>query len=157
MSGRRGSYASTTAPMIPARSSTEMTSKGKKNVLKRAVPSSCAVPVSRGCSAAAARYVRPSLPGSYERLFHDAGLERAVLPIRSDLDLASAVTGERLERAIGVLYLPRTERQSHYFHASLANQFDVVLHFDRTRAVEPLERSALWPNDELAETYPSGL
>ena len=100
--------------------------------------------------------VRPSLPGSYERLFHDAGIGRAALPIRTDLDLASALTGERLERAIGVLYLPRSERQSHYFHASLANQFDVVLHFDETRAIEPLERSALWPVDELAETYPSG-
>jgi len=101
--------------------------------------------------------VRPSLPGSYERLFHDAGIDRAVLPIRTDLDLASALSGERLERAIGVLYLPRTERQSHYFHASLAKQFDAVLHFDETRAVEPLERSSLWPADELAETYPSGL
>jgi erythromycin esterase-like protein/predicted phosphoribosyltransferase len=101
--------------------------------------------------------VRPSLPGSYERLLHDAGIDRAVLPIRTDLDLASALSGERLERAIGVLYLPRSERQSHYFHASMAKQFDVVLHFDQTRAVEPLERSSLWPVDELAETYPSGL
>jgi erythromycin esterase-like protein/predicted phosphoribosyltransferase len=101
--------------------------------------------------------VRPSLPGSYERLFHDAGLQRALLPIRTDLDLASALSEERLERAIGVLYLPRTERQSHYFHASLARQFDFVLHFDETRAVEPLERSAAWLSSELAETFPSGL
>jgi erythromycin esterase-like protein len=80
-----------------------------------------------------------------------------ILPIRSDPDLASALEDERLERAIGVLYLPQTERQSHYFHASLASQFDFVVHFDVTRAVKPLERTAAWPADEIAETYPSGL
>jgi erythromycin esterase-like protein len=62
-----------------------------------------------------------------------------------------------LERAIGVLYMPETERQSHYFHARLSRQFDYVLHFDETRAVEPLERTSLWESGELAETYPTGL
>jgi len=62
-----------------------------------------------------------------------------------------------LERAIGVLYVPETERASHYFHARLPEQFDFVLHFDETRAVEPLERSALWEAGEVAETFPSGL
>jgi erythromycin esterase-like protein/predicted phosphoribosyltransferase len=101
--------------------------------------------------------VRPSLAGSYERLFHDTGIARMALWLRTDLDLASALDAERLERAIGVLYLPRSERQSHYFHASLSRQFDAVLHFDETRAVEPLERTAAWRHDELAETYPSGI
>ena len=101
--------------------------------------------------------VRPSIAGSYERLLHDAGIARMMLPLRTDLDLASALAAERLERAIGVLYLPGSERQSHYFRASLPMQFDVVLHFDETRAVEPLERSAKWQRDELAETYPSGI
>jgi erythromycin esterase-like protein len=101
--------------------------------------------------------VRPSLPGSYERLFHDAGISRMLLPLRADLDLASALSAERLERAIGVLYLPSSERRSHYFHASIARQFDIVLHFDETRAVEPLERNAKWRRGEPAETYPSGL
>jgi len=55
------------------------------------------------------------------------------------------------------LYLPETERGSHYFHASLSGQFDFVLHFDETRALEPLERSALWEAGEVAETFPSGL
>jgi hypothetical protein len=55
------------------------------------------------------------------------------------------------------LYLPETERQSHYFHARLPRQFDYLLHFDETRASEPLERSALSESGELAETYPSGL
>ena len=63
----------------------------------------------------------------------------------------------RLERAIGVIYVPETERRSHYFHARLPEQFDYVLHFDNTRALEPLERTALWEAGEVAETFPSGL
>jgi erythromycin esterase-like protein/predicted phosphoribosyltransferase len=103
------------------------------------------------------RHVRPALAGSYERLFHDAGVPRFLLPLRTDLELASALAGPRLERAIGVIYAPQTERRSHYFHARLAEQFDYVLHFDETRAVEPLERTVHWEAGEVAETYPSGL
>jgi erythromycin esterase-like protein/predicted phosphoribosyltransferase len=103
------------------------------------------------------RHVRPALPGSYERLFHDAGIPRFLLSLRTDLDLASALAGPHLERAIGVLYLPESERSSHYFHARLPEQFDYVLHFDDTRAVEPLEREALWEAGEVAETFPTGL
>jgi erythromycin esterase-like protein len=103
------------------------------------------------------RHVRPALAGSWERLFHDAGIARCLLPFRSDPDLADACTKPRLERAIGVLYLPESERRSHYFHARIAEQFDYVLHFDETRAVEPLERTATWEAGEVAETYPSGL
>ena len=62
----------------------------------------------------------------------------------TDLELASALAAPRLERAIGVLYLPETKRASHYFHAQLPEQFDFVLHVDETRAVELLERNALW-------------
>jgi erythromycin esterase-like protein len=103
------------------------------------------------------KHVRPALAGSYERLFHDAAMPRFLLPLRTDLELASALAAPRLERAIGVLYLPETERASHYFHARLPEQFDYVLHFDETRAVEPLERTALWEAGEVAETFPSGL
>jgi erythromycin esterase-like protein len=103
------------------------------------------------------RHVRPALPGSYERLFHETGVARLMLPLRFDADLAAALAPPRLERAIGVIYRPETERHSHYFHARLAEQFDFVLHFDETRAVEPLERSAYWEAGEPAETYPSGL
>lgn len=103
------------------------------------------------------KHVRPALAGSYERLFHDVHIPRFLLPLRSDLDLASALAAPRLERAIGVLYLPESERTSHYFHARLPEQFDYVLHFDETRAVEPLERNALWEAGEVAETFPSGL
>lgn len=103
------------------------------------------------------RHVRPAPAGSYERLFHDAGVPRFLLPLRTDLELASALAGPLLERAIGVIYAPQTERRSHYFHARLAEQFDYVLHFDETRAVEPLERTVQWEAGEVAETYPSGL
>jgi erythromycin esterase-like protein len=103
------------------------------------------------------KHVRPALAGSYERLFHDVQIPRFLLPLRTDPELASALSTPRLERAIGVLYLPETERRSHYFHARLAQQFDFVLHFDETRAVEPLERSAQWEAGEVAETFPSGL
>lgn len=103
------------------------------------------------------KHVRPSLPGSYERLFHQAGIPRFLLSPRTDPDLASVLTAPRLERAIGVIYVPETERRSHYFHARLANQFDFVLHIDETRAVEPLERTAMWSAGEVAETFPSGL
>jgi hypothetical protein len=50
-----------------------------------------------------------------------------------------------------------TERLSHYFSASLPEQFDAVLHFDETRAVEPLERTGAWERGEVPETFPSGL
>ena len=62
-----------------------------------------------------------------------------------------------LERAIGVIYRPETERWSHYFDVRLSEQFDAVIHFDETRAVEPLERTSEWEQGELIETYPSGL
>jgi erythromycin esterase-like protein/predicted phosphoribosyltransferase len=103
------------------------------------------------------KHVRPSLSGSYERLLHDAGLPRLLLPLRTDLELAAVLSPRRLERAIGVIYRPDTERRSHYFHARLADQFDAVLHIDETRAVEPLERSAMWIDGEPAETFPTGL
>jgi erythromycin esterase-like protein len=63
----------------------------------------------------------------------------------------------RLERAIGVIYRPETELQSHYFEARLARQFDVVIHLDHTRALEPLELTPLWERGEPPETYPTGL
>ena len=103
------------------------------------------------------RHLRPGLAGSYERLFHDTGVPRFVAPIRADATLASLLGRQRLERAVGVVYLPESERQSHYFRATLSEQFDFVLHLDHTRAVEPLERTVGWEEGEMAETYPSGL
>ena len=72
--------------------------------------------------------------------------------------MAAILREPRLERAIGVIYRPETERLSHYFHAWLTNQFDAVLHFDDTRAVEPLEPSAQWrQGEEPPETFPTGV
>jgi erythromycin esterase-like protein len=104
--------------------------------------------------------VRPALAGSFEALFHDTALPRFYLPLtgpQANGAVSAGLTAERLERAIGVIYRPRTERQSHYFHASLARQFDAVLHFDTTTAVEPLERTGHWTDGEVPETYPAGL
>jgi len=100
--------------------------------------------------------VRPGLPGSYEALFHEVGIPRFMLDLRGDRALARALREPLLERAIGVIYRPETERASHYFHARLADQFDAVLHFNETRAVEPLERTAL-VTGEVEETFPSGV
>ncbi|MCW3029544.1 MAG: Erythromycin esterase [Solirubrobacterales bacterium] len=94
--------------------------------------------------------VRPALPGSWEELFHAQG-SRAFL-----LD-PSKLHGRRLERAIGVIYQPQTERISHYFHARLADQFDAVVHIDETTALEPLERTSEWEAGELPETFPTGI
>jgi erythromycin esterase-like protein len=65
--------------------------------------------------------------------------------------------GPRLERAIGVIYLPQTERISHYFNARLPEQFDVVVHFDETHALEPLDRTEIWERGEIPETFPTAL
>jgi erythromycin esterase-like protein len=103
------------------------------------------------------KIVRPGLAGSYEAMFHEAGTGNfLLLPSRTE-ELRAALDRARLQRAIGVIYRPFTERQSHYFHTHLARQFDAVLHFDRTRAVEPLERTATWERGEMPETYPTAL
>lgn len=100
--------------------------------------------------------VRPALPGSWEELFHQLPQDRFWFDLRT-AGAAEALAGPRLERAIGVIYRPESERQSHYFYADLANQFDAVIHIDETRAVEPLERTAGWEQGELPETYPTAL
>lgn len=101
--------------------------------------------------------VRPALRGSYESLFHDVGLERFLVLMPPGSAAHTALKEPLLERAIGVIYRPESERQSHYFHASLARQFDAVIHIDKTRAVEPLERSIEWEAGEVMETFPTGI
>lgn len=103
------------------------------------------------------KQVRPALAGSYEALFHEAEIPRFMLSFRKDAELASRLKEPRLERAIGVIYMPETERASHYFYAQISDQFDAVLHFDRTRGVEPLELTAPWHTPEPPETYPTGI
>jgi erythromycin esterase-like protein len=103
------------------------------------------------------KIVRPALEGSYEALFHESGLGNFFLGLRGNNEAVLGLRQPRLERAIGVIYRPETERLSHYFRARLPHQFDAVFHYDVTRAVEPLERTGLWEQGELPETYPSEL
>jgi erythromycin esterase-like protein len=101
------------------------------------------------------KVVRQSLPGSYERLFHDTDIERFFLLLRGGT--GSPVPSQLLERAIGVIYRPDSERVSHYFGADLASQFDAVYHLDETLALEPLEKHERWVEGEVPETFPSGV
>ena len=94
--------------------------------------------------------VRRALPGSWEELLHERELPRFWLE-------PGSLPGRRLERAIGVIYRPETERISHYFHARIADQFDAVVHIDETHALEPLEPTSEWTAGELPETYPTGV
>jgi len=88
---------------------------------------------------------------------NQAGIPSFVLRLKYNGELRSALHKPRLERAIGVIYRPQSERASHYFHARLPEQFDAILHIDETRAVEPLERAGEWEAGEVPETFPSAL
>jgi len=101
--------------------------------------------------------VRDGLPGSWEEVFHQTGTERFVLALRDNPALRTIVAAQRLQRAIGVIYRPETERQSHYFYTHLAKQFDAVIHIDETSALEPLDKGEVWSTGEAPETFPSGI
>jgi erythromycin esterase-like protein len=101
--------------------------------------------------------VRPALPESYEALLHQLEIPRFFLPLAPASDASEGLREPRLERAIGVVYRPDTERQSHYFEATLPRQFDAILHFDASEALEPLDRVAVSAGNEVPETYPSGV
>ncbi|AEM84766.1 erythromycin esterase family protein [Streptomyces violaceusniger] len=105
-------------------------------------------------SPAARKRVRPALAESVEELFHGAGEKEFLLDFGRAPLARGRLTSALLERAIGVIYRPDTERQSHYFLARVADQFDAVIHIDETRALEPLERTAGWERGEAPETYP---
>jgi erythromycin esterase-like protein len=101
--------------------------------------------------------VRPSLLDSYERMSHECGVDRFLLDLREGevgREIKAALSEPRLERFIGVIYRPETERWSHYSEAILPKQFDCWVWFDETSAVTPLPGDQR-PGDE--ETYPFGL
>ena len=102
------------------------------------------------------KQVRPGLPESYEDLFHQIGIPQFWLDLR-DKPTKQAVPNGLIERAIGVIYRPDTERWSHYFHSRLTDQFDAVIHIDETRALHPLDRTPEWEPGELPETFPTGI
>lgn len=107
------------------------------------------------------KQVRPSLPDSYERASHDSGVPSFLLDLRqaeTDGAVREALMEPRLERFIGVIYRPETERWSHYSEAILPKQFDAWIWFDQTRAVTPLpgeEKPGGQAHED--ETYPFGL
>lgn len=103
------------------------------------------------------KLVVPGLEGSYERLFHQVGIPDFWLDFTGKDGVKAAMREPHLERAIGVVYMPESERQSHYYQANLIQQFDAVIHHDLTRAVEPLECRPEWKLDEAPETFPDGL
>ncbi|MCW5783562.1 MAG: erythromycin esterase family protein, partial [Nitrospirales bacterium] len=102
------------------------------------------------------KQVRPSHPDSYEYLCHEVKADNFLLPLREPLKniTREKLLQERLERAIGVIYRPETELQSHYFYASLPHQFDEYIWFDETRAVEALTRET---TKDMPDTFPFGL
>ena len=102
------------------------------------------------------KQVQPSHIDSYERICHETMTDNFLLPLRKPLQeiTRNKLLSERLERAIGVIYRPETELQSHYFYASLPRQFDEYIWFDETRAVEPLTRETI---KGMPDTFPFGL
>jgi len=100
--------------------------------------------------------VQPGLRDSYEELFHRTGIPRFLLA-PSATPLRDELARPRLQRAIGVVYAPATERLSHYYHTRIADQFDAVVHLDETRALTPLERDSEASEGELPDTFPSGM
>jgi erythromycin esterase-like protein len=103
------------------------------------------------------KQVLKALPDSFEALLHKCNLNSFFLLFSEDEKLKELLSKSYLERAIGVVYLPHRERFSHYFHAQLANQFDAVIFFDKTHAVEPLDKTSTWNQTELPDTYPTGI
>ena len=102
--------------------------------------------------------VRQALPCSYEELFHELGVARFLLPLwELSPAVRTALREPRLQRAIGVIYKPETERLSHYYYCALPEQFDAIMHLDETRALHPLERTSRWEQGEAPDTYPTGM
>ncbi len=102
------------------------------------------------------RLVRPGLKGSIEDLFHRLDIRDFLVNLRDDRDVRELLQEPRLQRFIGVIYRPDTERQSHYVDVRLAKAFDAMLHLDVTTAVQPLDVGR-WQPSHTQETWPTGL
>ena len=99
------------------------------------------------------KQVRSSHTDSYEQVCHQSKVPKFMLPLRRDGrdDLRHELSTPRLERAIGVIYRPETERISHYFESVLPEQFDEYIWFDQSSAVRPLQRRDI---DALEDAHP---
>lgn len=106
---------------------------------------------------AESKTVNLPFPGSYEEAFHHVNCKKFIIDLRKSNGAVDLLMEPRLQRAIGVVYRPLTERQSHYFQASLPEQFDFMIHIDDTTAVQPLETIVHWHRGEMDETYPYGV
>jgi erythromycin esterase-like protein len=102
------------------------------------------------------KFVRPALAGSYEEMLFQVDAPSFYLTLQDKAGIEE-LDERRLQRAIGVIYRPETERQSHYFYTRLARQFDALIHFDKSRAVDPLEKTAVWERGEVPDLYPTGI
>jgi erythromycin esterase-like protein len=100
--------------------------------------------------------VNEAIDGSVEKLFHRMGMSAFFLDLTRK-EIADEMSDRLLERAIGVIYRPGTERVSHYFYARVPDQFDGIIYFDRTRAVEPLDAIAGWTDQDVPKTFPAGV
>lgn len=101
--------------------------------------------------------VRPARADSYESLMHDTEIPAFTLNLKKPSRVADSLRTPMRERAIGVIYRPESELASHYFKAALSDQFDAIIHFDESCAVEPIELEAKKSCGEPAETFPSGI
>lgn len=102
--------------------------------------------------------IRPSLPESHERQAHNTGVGRFLLDLRPGGEhgaVRRALADPRLERFIGVIYRPETERWSHYVECRLPDQFDAYVWFDETTPITPLPGPAAKPGED--DTWPFGL
>jgi protein-L-isoaspartate(D-aspartate) O-methyltransferase len=150
-------------------SATEMSSRGEHNLgqlCRREFGQDCYIigfGTHRGQVSAASDWdgpmeikdIVPSLASSYERMCHDAGVPSFMLPLRHAPEgLRDALLDSRLQRAIGVIYRPQSERASHYFQAVLPDQFDEYVWFDTTGPVQPFATQEL---EGMPDTYPFGL
>jgi erythromycin esterase-like protein len=100
--------------------------------------------------------VLPSVPDSYESLFHDVGHPRFVLPIRANPDVNEALRGSMRQRSIGVIYRPEAERLSNYVQTRLNDEFDAVVRFDQTTAVHALVGDPDYETEEIPGSIPAG-
>jgi erythromycin esterase-like protein len=104
-----------------------------------------------------AKTIMEPFGGSYEEIFSLVPKKNFILDLREMNEMVDALREPRLQRAIGVVYLPDTERVSHYFYSRLPEQFDFMIHFNRTSAVEALETRMHWDHPEYEDTFPFGL
>jgi erythromycin esterase-like protein len=103
------------------------------------------------------KQLRPAFSDSYEALFHNTQIARFMIAHRERETVPEVLRRDKPERSIGAIYhsqIPEAERAAHYFTARLAGQFDAVLYFDETRAVEPLEFTRGETTIEVPLTYP---